>query len=645
MSAATGGQRLVFVNDPQLDAGLAATVAAGEERVVALSPGAVEALDKAGVSHDILEELFLPELLELGEENFKATDRFCTTLDAYLQEHGENVRSLGLTFARNLYYELKTLRDAVTLRLHALSRIVEDAAPAGVRLVDSGLRTADASLAGLSLYRGLISAVALAASLPADVTTRASVSTRAPLSLKQLGRALIGDSAYRSLSVRASAGFGRRRRSSRADGAVLLVDMGADLAPLLRRWAREGDRRVVWWDGTGRAVSLVPWSFRGRDMGVGRDLETAYHGEAENIWASLGSEDWFQDFFSHRGVSGYSVVEPYLRSLITQTLPELLATYVRAQRLFEIDRPALVLSSALVGGLQRTVVQAAQRHGIPVAGFQHGGSFGYCRFPMHLYTDLTGLDYFGAYGPSTKGYFRRDDASAEVAAIGSPALEELSARTRRASPKHAKFGLDPAKRTVVYAPTNFSANGTYLPGTYPDALYYRVQTAIVDVLARHRDVQVLLKLAPGSWPPSPLPERVRRLGLDHVTIVDGGRFTDLLSLADALVIDWPATTLLQGLTTDLPIALLADRRVVEIAEPAAALLERAVLYSEDATWFPSIVDTLVSDLVGPTSGQIEARREFLAGYGRRASTRGIVDDAVEWIEQIIAGQETYRPRL
>jgi hypothetical protein len=91
--------------------------------------------------------------------------------------------------------------------------------------------------------------------------------------------------------------------------------------------------------------------------------------------------------------------------------------------------------------------------------------------------------------------------------------------------------------------------------------------------------------------------------------------------------------------------LLADRRVVEIAEPAAALLERAVLYSEDATWFPSIVDTLVSDLVGPTSGQIEARREFLAGYGRRASTRGIVDDAVEWIEQIIAGQETYRPRL
>ena len=645
----TGTKTLVFLTNAPEPVAYRRMLEEGA-RLVALDPATMDALDAGGTPYRILEDDMVEELVELGEENFRETDRFCATLDAYLTDHSEAVRSLGLSFARNLYYELKLLRDAVSLRLHALSRTVETEEPSAARLVDGGLGATGAGLAGLPLYRGLIPAVA-ALSVPAEVTTAGSVSPRPreSFSLKRLGRALLGESAYRALSVRAGAGLGRGRRPPRGGAAVLLVDMGADLAPLLRLWAAEGGHRVIWWDGAGRPVSLVPWSLRGRDLGVGRDRKAAFRSEADNVWATLGSEAWFQDFFSYRGVSGYPVVEPHLRSLVTQTLPDLLATSLGAQRLFEDDRPALVLTSALVSGPRRTVAQAARRHGIPVAAFQHGGAYGYCRFPMHLYTDLTGADHFGAYGPSVQGYLRGQGApegasAAEVTAVGSPALEALSARTGRASASHAKYGLDPAKRTVVYAPTNFSANGAYLPGTYPDTLYYRLQTAIVDVFARHGDVQVLIKLAPGSWAPSPLPERVRRLGLAHVTIVERGRFTDLLSLADALVIDWPTTVLLEGLTTDLPIALLADRRVVSIDEPAAALLERAVRYSEDAARFPFGVDALLSGSIHVAKDQLEARREFLEGYGGTDSASGIANDAARWLERIIAGEATSPPR-
>ncbi len=334
---------------------------------------------------------------------------------------------------------------------------------------------------------------------------------------------------------------------------------------------------------------------------------------------------------------------------MTQTLPELFATCLGAQRLFEDDPPALVLASAVVGGPQRTVIEAARRNGIPVAAFQHGGAYGYCRFPMHAYTDLTGVDHFASYGPAVAAYLRRQGAPegarvADIADVGSPALEALSEKTGSRSRAHVKYGLDPAKRTIVYAPTNFSANGTHLPGTYPDTLYYRLQTEILDVIARHPETQVLIKLAPGGWTQSPLPDRVRRLGLRHVRVVDDGRLGDLLRLADALVIDWPATTLLEVLTTELPIALLADHRVLSIDVPAAAVLRRALRYTDEAARFPSEVEALLEGPIEVNDGELEARREFLASYGRTESQRGIVGDAAMWIERIVASEATAPPQ-
>ncbi len=234
-------------------------------RLVALDPATMEALDADGTPYRTLEEDLMADLVELGERNFVETDHFCSVLDAYLTERSETVRSLGLSFARNLYYELKLLRDAVTLRLHALRRIIEDEAPSAVRLVDGGPIAAGRGLAGLPLYQGLVPAIASALSLPVEVTVSGSTSNRQrePFSLKRLVRALIGKSAYRALSVRASAGLAQARHIPDAEGAVLLVDTGADLAPLLRRWSTERGRRVVWWDGTGLPVSVIPRGLRG----------------------------------------------------------------------------------------------------------------------------------------------------------------------------------------------------------------------------------------------------------------------------------------------------------------------------------------------------------------------------------------------
>ena len=56
-----------------------------------------------------------------------------------------------------------------------------------------------------------------------------------------------------------------------------------------------------------------------------------------------------------------------------------------------------------------------------------------------------------------------------------------------------------------------------------------------------------------------------------------------------------------------------------------------------------VVDAILEGPIEVNDDQIEARREFLAGYGRTESERGLVDDAAMWIERIVAGEEPPRP--
>ena len=615
-------------------------------RVVALAPEAMEALDVAGVSYTIPEEYCLEQLVKLGSDNFHDVEVFCKSVDRFLQEHSPAIRTNCLSPASSHYYYIKVLKDALTLRLRSLSSILEAERPDEVLFFTTAPEPATWNLLFLneSIYSHLIPLAAQKLGISVRCLGSAPVArvieTFPSPWWKRAVRRLLGQTGYQGLHVLAGMGLssGVMWGRDRSLDTMLVVSRSGDVMQLLRRCSQQRMFRLVHWTGGGNRsfLDLSPLIERDRDRG-GKGL-ASFQGECNDLWQSLRREPWFRDFFLYRGVDFWPVVESRVRYFFIAALPDIFRTRSAALRFLERYRPAVVLTSGGVGYRTVTVLNAAQSHGTPVASYQHGGFYGYCFFPMHHYADVAVSDHFGVYGPAVAQHFDsrgalNDAQKCTVTPLGSPALDALQykklLRNKRASSQETNYRAG----TVMYVPTNFSGNHTYLPGVFPDTLYFQVQKRLVDLMGSFPAVKFLVKLASGNWAFNPIGEYVARRGYANVKVFGGRPFTQVMDLADGFLIDWPSTALLQALTTDLPIVVLADRRILPMEEKAVVLLKQAVTYSEDTDSFLKAVEAVLE------RGSFEQwskrhREEFLGLYGTNGGDGRSAERAVAWLRDI-----------
>ena len=204
---------------------------------------------------------------------------------------------------------------------------------------------------------------------------------------------------------------------------------------------------------------------------------------------------------------------------------------------------------------------------MPVLAYQHGGGYGWRSSSIDFYIEGDYVDRFAAYGEGSALHFVRSTPPGghrpEAFPVGSANLDRLRESVDSGDTKHSvyvKHGLQPGKKVVLYVVDQFMGNWGYYPNYYPDTWYYAHQKRVVEVLAGHPEFQFLVKLASGHAK-NPLGDFVHHLGASHIKVVTAGRFTQLLPVADAILIDYPAATLAEALVTEKPVLVLTDDRL------------------------------------------------------------------------------------
>jgi len=168
----------------------------------------------------------------------------------------------------------------------------------------------------------------------------------------------------------------------------------------------------------------------------------------------------------------------------------------------------------------------------------------------------------------------------------------------------------------LYVTTNFYQNFLYI-SFFPllsDNYFWCTQQAVVDVLRKHEDYTTIIKIHPNlTVRETPLRSYIKEKEFENCQFIKNEYFfSDLLSIADIVVIDFPSTVLLQALTTTKPIFVLLKHLRVE--KNAVDLLKhRAYCYSGMEEFTKALNQYLDS---GNIMQQIDLNnRDFLKLYG------------------------------
>jgi hypothetical protein len=241
---------------------------------------------------------------------------------------------------------------------------------------------------------------------------------------------------------------------------------------------------------------------------------------------------------------------------------------------------------------------AARGAGVPTAVHQHGGFLGYPEVPAARIHELACSDAYLAYGEGVTRWIETQRVSVDPVAVGSSALDSLRGAARTDA------------RTVVYAPTMLMGDARYFSRhIYPDIWYWRLQRIVVERCARLAPERVLVKLPPAEPAQSPLARWIADREFPNVDVVRDVAFADVVADAGLVVLDSPATTLLQALAAGVPVVAFADSQWMTFHADAVEQLRRTASFSTDVEAFLEEVERAIAAPPQPDD------HTFLREYG------------------------------
>jgi hypothetical protein len=593
------------------DVSLLATENGAMGRWVAVTPLAMDALESAGHPYGIETDYCTPgELDRIGLENFDRAERLCEVHDSFLRERCPVLAAWGLHPLRDHFTRVKFLLDAVTTRLHIMTKILDQEQPDAVMKVRAPGRTAPLHLeffytytASESLYGDVLAIVAGQRDVP--VRWVGPPRSRRGDRVKGLWRL---NSRLRT-AVRLGLGLRLSRAWRRPHGPqVLLLGVGYDIDPLIQA---PGCRSFQFLHLHVPRLRLRPYpGGLPLRLQVANDARLQFKREFAGVRAELEALRLGESVCQVRGCDLFPLVQPRLLHYLDSVFPRvaLIRDYLEALTArYSID--AVVSPWAPPVFDLKAVFAFFAQASVPTLVVQHGG-YGHIDNPVTNYSEFNFSGRFLAWGPGVfRHYGPTKKGPVNFVPTGSVLLDQIVAWRQSRRP-------DPTK--VMYVITEFRGYSAYFPGGQVDldTAYYRLQQDVIRLLGQfgHR-YSVVLKIPPGfngtDLYRSPLlrwVERGRyRLTLNTRPLGEG------LHDVGLFIIDCPSTTLIQCAATRASLIVYSGAPHHSVVPAAEDLLaKRAICCRTREAFLHAIERTLVE---GVRPSPLEVNDEFLAEYG------------------------------
>ena len=539
------------------------------------------------------------EVEELGDRNFERVEELCALLDAAAaRETGDSRLRLG----RWHVFELKRMMDALLVRALHVERVVRAHAAPEVACFPGGL------------YADAIWAVAQPVGF--EVT---------PLDAPpepDLFRSVSGGGTRETLVRLArhrGRGIGARLRGPRRRGpTVLCLDFDYGVPDIARELVARGFRTWIW--------AYADFLHELGSLRTARAPTPIARGvEGAALWRRVEEEEEeVRALFRDSELDVWRTARRRLRSIVETSFPAALAAHDRAAAVLERLQPQITLLSVATYPHQKAACAAAAQRGIPTAFTRHG-EIGIRDVRMVHYEDVDAVDWALAWGRFEAEWTERSSRHGTRAVpVGSPTVE---AAVRSAPPRteiRRRLGVSDDELVVLLVPTNLSGDGWYASTRTPtDGGYFEHVRRILEALLQIPDATVIVKEHPGI-----LDSPIERWLAGRARVIREPAFPDLIHLADAMVLDTPSTTLVQG--------IFGSSRIYLTCHPYTRWVPAALEHFEehglplcDGPEVAKLIqaDAGVGRLREPAGYPDEAIEPFAAG-GRRGGAAGRAAEAV-----------------
>ena len=508
MAASGGGSLAGSIETPRVSygnkrGGLAATVDRMASRVAFVDDPALLADVPTGFNvvalqpsvaltapDDVLPlDLYLDdmELEGLGAETFERLLEACALLDGALQHSGAGVST------RWRLHQLKAVWDGLlACALGAVRHVQAFDADEALLLVRRG-SLADRVLPSVLAAEGVT--VRVAGAVPADRAVRSD----------EQGGGRLG-----SISTRMRHALRRRRPR------ILCLDYRYGVPPIAAALRARGADTLLWLPPQGRARPL-----------------------------SLPDISELAPLFRLSGVDLWPAASAYLREVLERDVTHDVAAFHAATATVRRDRPDAILASTFAAPEAKAAATAARAAGVPSVAARHG-ELAIRELPLGMYQDCDVADWILCWGEWEADLARRQaPRPVNTVVVGAPTIEREVAEMPSRSAVRAELGLGSDELIALFVPTGLSGEDWFAGRRAPtDLSYVRHQIAVATELLAVAGLHVVAKeQAVGAGPL----EQWARLSDIALDVIADRPFAQVVNAADAIVLDFPSTTLVQAL--------------------------------------------------------------------------------------------------
>lgn len=588
---------LVFVELPnQINAALRAVRRRRilDYTLVALTPHVEYELEKIGHPYRRPEDYHSEEdINSIGLEDFSYLDRFCTTVDSFLQARWDFLREQNIRPARWNWYYLKNLTNTLSIRSFILRRIFENEKPQlvfyfGTReeKVNRNLSFTNESAWSRMIALGSNS-FSISTEIVAKQTNPSAINAYSDVhqpgsqnTFKKTMRRLLSPEVIRLirsnytraklLKRRFTSAF--RGKKHRSHPTVMVLDTRYNLQHLIAEIEIRDSFGVFYWDVINRfpPIYLNSPGTRTNAQANGPVFSTDRPLiKDKDLWAAVNEILKQSDLTHLSGIDCFPALERRLKYFFEVTIPQMVNTYIEARTLLQNQACFAVLAAVMGDSAHQAVAAAAKKENVPFIVSRHGDSAGHvwtncnptyahARSLMYVgHNELRVADYVLAFGEGDVKFLESTQgATAKIVAVGSSALDCLKAPAVRPDKESLalKYGLRIDKKTVLYVPTSMEGNMRIAPyrSRSPSRAFY-IEKQFVDVFAEFPNIQFVVKLhCSASEPCSPIAQLIRDRHLENC-VISTEPFVSMIPMADMFITDYPSTTFFEMLTTDRPI--------------------------------------------------------------------------------------------